>query len=45
VPEGDDAKGLIVFELVFDGDAIRGSASGNDGENKMTAKVDLKRTT
>ena len=45
VPEGDDAKGLFVFDLMFDGDAIRGSASGNDGDNKMTAKVDLKRTT
>ena len=45
VPEGDESKGLIVFDLVYDGDTIRGSASGHDGDNKMTAKVDLKRAT
>ena len=36
--------GFIDFDLVFDGDTIRGSATGTgrDGE-KMSAKVDLKR--
>jgi len=45
VPEGDgDDGGLIVFDLVFDGDTIRGSAAGTGhGGEKMSAKVDLKR--
>ena len=43
LPEGDEDKGLIVFDLVFDGDTIRGSASGHDGDNKLSAKIDLKR--
>jgi hypothetical protein len=46
VPEsdgGDDS--LIVFDLVFDGDTIRGTASGHDGDKKLSAKVDLKRAT
>ena len=40
---GED-NGKIVFDLVFDGSSIRGSAqgTGHDGE-KMSAKVDLKR--
>jgi hypothetical protein len=46
VMEGDngDDKGSLVFDLVFDGETIRGSASGtsHDGD-KMSAKVDLKR--
>jgi len=41
VPEGDASK--LVFDLVFDGETIRGTASGHDGDNKLTAKVDLKR--
>jgi hypothetical protein len=43
VPEGDEDKGLLVFDLVFDGDTIRGTATGREGDNKMSAKVDLKR--
>jgi hypothetical protein len=43
VPEGDEAKGTLVFDLVFDGDTIRGSVTGHDGDNKLSAKVDLKR--
>ena len=41
---GDGDHGKIVFDLVFDGDTIRGTAqgTGDDGE-KMSAKVDLKR--
>ena len=36
--------GSIEFALVFDGDAIRGSAAGTgNGGEKMSAKVDLKR--
>jgi hypothetical protein len=46
VMEGDngDDKGSLVFDLVFDGETIRGSATGtgHDGD-KMSAKVDLKR--
>ena len=34
---------LLSFELVFDGETIRGTATGHDGDNKLTAKVDLKR--
>jgi hypothetical protein len=45
VMEGDngDDKGSLVFDLVFDGETIRGSAIGtsHDGD-KMSAKVDLK---
>jgi hypothetical protein len=39
-----DDGGFIDFDLVFDGDTIRGSAAGmgKNGE-KMSAKVDLKR--
>jgi hypothetical protein len=43
VPEGHEDKGLLVFDLVFDGDAIRGTVTGHDGDNKLSAKVDLKR--
>ncbi len=43
-PEGDADKGLLVFDLVFDGDTIRGSVTGHDGDNKLSAKVDLKPT-
>ena len=46
VMEGDngDDKGSLVFDLVFDGETIRGSASGTgDNGEKMSAKVDLKR--
>jgi hypothetical protein len=46
VMEGDngDDKGSLVFDLVFDGETIRGNATGtgHDGD-KMSAKVDLKR--
>jgi hypothetical protein len=45
LPEGDEDKGLLVFDLVFDGETIRGTASGHDGDNKLSAKVDLKRAT
>lgn len=45
VPEGDgNGDGLLVFDLVFDGDTIRGKAEGTGGGGeKMSAKVDLKR--
>jgi hypothetical protein len=43
VPEGDNDKGSLVFDLVFDGETIRGTVSGHDGDNKLSAKVDLKR--
>ncbi len=43
VPEGDDAKGFLAFDLVFDGETIRGDVTGHDGDNKLSAKVDLKR--
>ncbi|HXM42948.1 MAG TPA: hypothetical protein VN924_16970 [Bryobacteraceae bacterium] len=43
LPEGDEDKGLLVFDLVFDGDTIRGTATGHDGDDKLSAKVDLKR--
>jgi hypothetical protein len=42
LPEGGDGS-LLVFDLVFDGETIRGTATGHDGDNKLTAKVDLKR--
>lgn len=43
-PEGDGNSGLIVFDLVFDGDTIHGSAAGTDDNGeKMTAKIDLQR--
>jgi len=36
--------GTIAFDLVFDGDTIRGNANGTgNGGEKMSAKVDLKR--
>lgn len=39
-----DDGGLLTFDLVFDGDTIRGSAAGTgNGGEKMSAKVDLKR--
>jgi hypothetical protein len=40
-----DDGGIIEFDLVFDGDTIRGKAAGtgNEGE-KMSAKLDLKRS-
>src|SRR5580698_1526798 len=38
--------GLLIFDLVFDGDAIRGKCDGTgNGGEKMSAKLDLKRTT
>jgi hypothetical protein len=43
VPEGDENKGVLVFDLVFDGDTIQGTVTGHDGDNKLSAKVDLKR--
>ncbi|MGC9950345.1 MAG: hypothetical protein ABSF64_28605 [Bryobacteraceae bacterium] len=44
VPESDgDSESLIVFDLVFDGETIHGTASGHDGDKKLSAKVDLKR--
>ena len=43
IPEGDSQKGLIVFDLVFDGDTIKGTAKGHQGDEQMSAKVDLKR--
>ena len=44
VPESENgADSLIVFDLVFDGETIRGNATGHDGDNKLSAKVDLKR--
>ena len=43
VPEGDNDKGSLVFDLEFDGETIRGTVSGHDGDNKLSAKVDLKR--
>ena len=43
IEDGDD-NGLLVFDLVFDGDTIRGSATGTGkGGEKMSAKVELKR--
>jgi len=41
---GSDDQGKIVFNLVFDGETITGSAAGTspDGQ-KMTAKLELKR--
>ncbi len=46
IEDNGEDNGLLVFDLVFDGDTIRGTAkgSGKDGE-KMSAKVDLKRVT
>jgi len=43
--EGDGGEdGLLVFDLVFDGESIRGTAAGTgQGGEKMSAKVDLKR--
>jgi hypothetical protein len=36
----------VAFDLVFDGNTIRGSATGTgEGGEKMSAKVDLKRVT
>ena len=36
--------GVITFDLVFDGETIRGNANGTgNGGEKMSAKVDLKR--
>lgn len=43
VPEGDDEKGFLAFDLAFDGDSIRGNVTGHEGDNKLSAKVDLKR--
>jgi hypothetical protein len=39
-----DEGGVIAFDLTFDGETVRGTATGTgkDGE-KMSAKVDLKR--
>jgi hypothetical protein len=39
-----DNGGSIEFDLLYDGDAIRGNAAGTgNGGEKMSAKVDLKR--
>ena len=45
VPEGDGGEdGLLVFDLTFDGESIKGTATGTgNGGEKMSAKVDLKR--
>ena len=40
VPTDDD--GLLVFNLTFDGTAIRGTCDGSANGEKMSAKVDLK---
>jgi hypothetical protein len=41
-----DDDGVLVFELTFDGETIRGSCSGTGGDGeKLSAKVNLKRTT
>jgi hypothetical protein len=40
-----DEGGLLVFDLVFDGDSIKGTCSGTgSGGEKMSAQVSLKRT-
>lgn len=41
--EGAAADALIVFDLTFDGETIKGKASGHDGETKLNADVELKR--
>ena len=42
--DNGEEKGTLTFDLVFDGDTIRGSATGaGPGGEKMSAKVDLKR--
>jgi len=42
--DNGEEKGTLTFDLVFDGDTLRGSASGTgNGGEKMSAKVDLKR--
>ena len=42
--ENGEKHGKLVFDLLFDGDTIRGTATGTgDGGEKMSAKVDLKR--
>ena len=33
----------LKFDLTFDGETIKGAANGERGEQKMSAKVDLKR--
>jgi len=45
VPVGDNGEdGQILFDLVWDGDTIRGTATGTImGGQKMSAKVELKR--
>ena len=44
--DDQEEKGILTFDLVFDGDTIRGNASGSgQGNEKMSAKVDLKRVT
>lgn len=41
-----DDGGLLVFDLTFDGDSIRGTCAGTgNGGEKMSAKVDLKKVT
>jgi hypothetical protein len=41
-----DDGGVLVFELSFDGDTIRGSCTGTgNGGEKLSAKVNLKRAT
>jgi hypothetical protein len=44
IEDNGDDNGLLVFDLAFDGDTIRGNATGTGkGGEKMSAKVDLKR--
>ena len=33
----------LIFDLTFDGETIKGTANGERGEQKMSAKIDLKR--
>ncbi len=41
-----DDGGLLVFELSFDGESVKGDCAGTgNGGEKLTAKVNLKRTT
>ena len=42
--EGNGENGVLTFDLVFDGETIKGTADGTGGGGeKMSAKVDLKR--
>jgi hypothetical protein len=37
-----DQEGVMVFQLTFDGEVIRGTCTGTDDGEKMTAKLLLK---